>query len=596
MFHRPVTETITRTGLLAAGTALALSAGLLLAGPGAAAATAPARTALATPTGPAASAARPHGPGGRLFEHAFGPAVRPQDSHAAARARAKPLHDIDLDGVSDLISQENDGSTWAWPTRTGSEPKPFTVKSTDPAEQFVDFIPVGNLGAELFPEFLTLSSDGRLSLYSAIPDRTTTPYWVGRGWQAYNKVVAPGDLTKDGKPDLLARTFSGDLYLYKGTGSLTGTPFAPRVRVGTGWGAYDQLIGANDVDGDGVGDVLARSLDGTLWFFKGTGSATAPLRTRTKVGTGWNTYNQIVAADDQNGDGLADLYARKRNGYVYTYDAKGGGTFAAPRRGGSGWDGTCFLIGAGTTQVYGRSQALAVRAADRSWWKLENTANGRFDDPDEIDWDPGTKPAAGGRFAYATALHHRNHASFVTQYGSKLTIAGRVASTSWTYDTTVGPGDLTGDGKGDLLALGADGILWLYPGDGAYQTRLGARIKVGGGWGPYRHALFGAGDYSGDGRADLFARGAAGLFLYKGTGSAARPFERPVKVAGPRDWSGYNAVVTPGDLDGDGRSDLVARDAAGDVWRYSSTGRSGTATLRPRVKIASGWNVYGLFF
>lgn len=591
------------SGRVATGTALALCAGLLLAGPSAAAGGGTA----GPPAGPSATQdqnqtqapnrarAQRNRPAGTLAEDAFGPAAA---GGVRAAARAKPLHDIDLDGVSDLISQENDGSTYAWPTRTGSEPKPFLVKSTDPNEQFVDFIPVGNLGAELYPELLTLSADGRLSLSSAIPDRTTTPYWVGRGWQVYNRIIAPGDVTRDGKPDVLARTPSGDLYLYKGTGRLKPDPFSPRVKVGNGWGIYDQVIGANDVDGDGTGDVLARSLDGTLWFYKGSGSATAPLRARVKIGTGWNAYNQIIAADDQNGDGRADLYARKRDGYVYTYSATGGGKFGAPRRGGNGWDGTCFLIGAGTTQVYGKSQSIGIKSADQSWWKFENTANGKYAEPFEIAWDPGTKPAAGGRFSYATALHNRNHASFLTQYGSKLSIAGRVASTSWTYGTTVGPGDLTGDGKGDLLGMGEDGILWLHPGDGAYQTRLGARIKVGAGWSPFRGNLFGAGDYSGDGRADLLALGTNGLFLYKGTGTAARPFERPVKVAELRDnWSGYNLVVAPGDLDGDGKSDLVARDSAGDMWRYSSTGRSGTATFAARTKISSTYmNVYSPFF
>jgi hypothetical protein len=43
-----------------------------------------------------------------------------------------------------------------------------------------------------------------------------------------------------------------------------------------------------------------------------------------------------------------------------------------------------------------------------------------------------------------------------------------------------GPGDLSGDGKSDVLARDAAGILWLYPGTGGFG--LQPRIKVGTGW------------------------------------------------------------------------------------------------------------------
>lgn len=51
-------------------------------------------------------------------------------------------------------------------------------------------------------------------------DSTGYAAWSGTGWQIYNKVITPGDVTGDGRPDLLARTYGGELYLYEGTGSL----------------------------------------------------------------------------------------------------------------------------------------------------------------------------------------------------------------------------------------------------------------------------------------------------------------------------------------------------------------------------------------
>lgn len=94
------------------------------------------------------------------------------------------------------------------------------------------------------PEILTLSSTGTLSLFQSWgADSTGYATWSGTGWQIYNKVFAPGDVTGDGRPDLLARTYGGDLYLYQGTGSVD-SPFRGRVKVGaagrcsTSWWAW----------------------------------------------------------------------------------------------------------------------------------------------------------------------------------------------------------------------------------------------------------------------------------------------------------------------------------------------------------------------
>ncbi|MEJ8645816.1 VCBS repeat-containing protein [Streptomyces sp. MS1.HAVA.3] len=154
----------------------------------------------------------------------------------------------------------------------------------------------------------------------------------------------------------------------------------------------------------------------------------------------------------------------------------------------------------------------------------------------------------------------------------------------------VGPGDLTGDGKGDLLSRDSAGVLWLHPGDGALYTKLGTRIKVGTGWNAY-NALVGAGDYSGDGRPDLLARDTSGrLFLYKGTGTSTAPFAAPEQVA--TGWNVYDMLVVPGDIDGDSKGDVLARLPNGVMYLYTSTGNAGTATFTARVKFGTGWNIY----
>jgi hypothetical protein len=59
-------------------------------------------------------------------------------------------------------------------------------------------------------------------------------------------------------------------------------------------------------------------------------------------------------------------------------------------------------------------------------------------------------------------------------------------------------------------------------------------------------------------------------------------------------WGGtYNAAVGVGDITGDGKADLVARDTGGTLYRQNGTG---TGTFGARVKIGAGWQNYkGLF-
>ncbi|MFE5710486.1 FG-GAP repeat domain-containing protein [Streptomyces sp. NPDC056501] len=113
-----------------------------------------------------------------------------------------------------------------------------------------------------------------------------------------------------------------------------------------------------------------------------------------------------------------------------------------------------------------------------------------------------------------------------------------VVGSGWgQYDVLTSPGDVNGDGRGDLLGVDAAGVLWRY-----YGTATGgvsARVKVGGGWGGYS-ALVGVGDLSGDGRADLVARDTAGrLYAYKGAGNGLYGTRA---VIGSSGWNGFKGL------------------------------------------------------
>src|SRR5690606_26835365 len=131
-----------------------------------------------------------------------------------------------------------------------------------------------------------------------------------------------------------------------------------------------------------------------------------------------------------------------------------------------------------------------------------------------------------------------------------------------------------------VLAVASGGALYRYPANGA--GGFGSRQQVGSGWGSMA-LVSGVGDMTGDGRVDLVARDAGGRLLFY-PGTAAGGFTGPI-VIGPG-WGRMNLIIGPGDMTGDGRGDLVARDDSGRLWLYAGRGDGRVAN---GVQIGKGW-------
>ncbi|MFE6972497.1 FG-GAP-like repeat-containing protein [Streptomyces sp. NPDC057682] len=163
----------------------------------------------------------------------------------------------------------------------------------------------------------------------------STPYTkVGLGWNVYDTLTSPGDVTGDGRADLIAReTTTGLLFLYESKGAGV---FKARLQIGKGWKGY-LLAGAGDLDGDGRPDLLARDTSGVLWRYPANGTGATTLGTRVKVGGGWQVYDALVGVGDISGDGRADLLARDTSGALWSYPGDGKGLFATRVKIGGGW-------------------------------------------------------------------------------------------------------------------------------------------------------------------------------------------------------------------------------------------------------------------
>ncbi|MFF5934091.1 FG-GAP repeat domain-containing protein [Streptomyces sp. NPDC012508] len=249
-------------------------------------------------------------------------------------------HDYDDNGSPDVLLRDSSGrlvrvDSYYSPYANSGQLVEAQRKAVGSGWNIYDQIEaVGDIGGASAGDIVTRDRAGVLWLYlgkgdGAFAGRTK----IGAGWGVYNKITGGSDLNGDGRPDLLATDTSGGLYLYKGTGNWR-TPFSARVKVGAGWGIYNQLTAVGNIAGTAAGDLVARDKAGVLWLYQGRGNGT--FATRTRIGAGWNAYTHLVGVGDANRDGRPDLFAYTPGdsysigtGYLY----KGTGSASAPFRG-----------------------------------------------------------------------------------------------------------------------------------------------------------------------------------------------------------------------------------------------------------------------
>ncbi len=116
---------------------------------------------------------------------------------------------------------------------------------------------------------------------------------IGSGWQSFTALVGNGDWNGDGHADILARTSDGVLYLYRGDGD-SGFITGQREQIGTGWQGFTALLAAGDWSGDGKPDLLARTSAGALLLYRGTG--TGGFQTgNQQIGSGWQGFTALFS-------------------------------------------------------------------------------------------------------------------------------------------------------------------------------------------------------------------------------------------------------------------------------------------------------------
>ncbi|SEC76413.1 VCBS repeat-containing protein [Streptomyces sp. TLI_105] len=224
--------------------------------------------------------------------------------------RQANAHDFDDNGSTDVLARDTAGVLWRDDLFDG--PVNGQIKSARRTKLGAGFQAynaieaAGNLAGGPAGDFVARDTTGVLWSFLGKGDGTfVNRTRIGAGWGSYNKIAAGSDLTGDGRPDLVAVDTSGALWLHKATGNWA-APYATRIKLASaGFNAYNQITAVGNTAGGAAGDLVARDTAGVLWLFLGKGDGTfAP---RIKVGAGWGVFSQLAWAGDLDNDGRGDL-------------------------------------------------------------------------------------------------------------------------------------------------------------------------------------------------------------------------------------------------------------------------------------------------
>jgi hypothetical protein len=266
------------------------------------------------------------------------------DNVRAYACRAIPVSgvrgDWTGDGLVDLLGTTSEGDLWMYPGKGNGAVRSGT--QTGSGWDIYNWVgSPGDVTGDRRTDLVSRDGDGVMWLYPGVGNATfLARRQVGSGWGAMTALATPTDMDLDGLAELLARRSDGTLHLYSFT-STGGLKY--RRQVGSGWNGMSWIIGMGDLNGDRRGDTVGvNRANGCLYAY--TTTTALSLGRATQVGCGWQGMTYLTSPGDMNGDRLGDLVARASDGSLWFYQGRLGGGVRSGIKVGSGWTGMAAII------------------------------------------------------------------------------------------------------------------------------------------------------------------------------------------------------------------------------------------------------------
>jgi hypothetical protein len=313
-------------------------------------------------------------------------------------------------------------------------------------------------------------------------------------------------------------------------------PFSPVSRwtsafdLSHGWTVADFVRTAGDVNGDGKADLVGFGLDGVyVALSNGTSFDPVPSRWTTAfdLSHGWTVAQYVRTVGDVNGDGKADLIGFGLDG-VYVALSTGSGFGSVSRWTSAfdlshGWTVKDFVRTVGDVNGDGKADLIGF-GQDGVYVALSNGTS----------FDP-----VPSRWTSAFDLSH-----------------------GWTVKDFVRTmGDVNGDGKADLIGFGLDGAYVALSNGTSFEpvaSRWTSAFDLSHGW-TVKDFVRTVGDVNGGGKADLIGFGQDGVYAALSNGTSFEPAASQWTDAFDlsHGWTVKDFVRTMGDVNGDGKADLI---------------------------------------
>lgn len=391
--------------------------------------------------------------------------------------------DFDGDGRGDLIAIEaGTGRMWFYPGNGALKFGPRRQIGNG-WQEVQAAATTSDITGDGIPDVVGILDNGQVKVYAGSGRgtfRSTT--LVGTVTAPVDALLVPGDLTFDGRADIVMRDTAGDrMIMLPARGPLKfGAPTA--WGGGGDWGDMHTML-----SGAGWRGVSGRSIlgiDNEGYFYEYPAKSTVTLSSRvSSLDTA--TPSDVVVVGDVVGDGLADVVTKGEDGFLWLHEATSGGSFAAPVLIGSGWTNFTQLVGIGDLDFDGAPELLAKHRDGRVFvYPFHPARDGRFLPQYQVgngfggytlvsspDWDTN-----GGSTVFAINDATGALRAFFARTGTTL-LGGATIGSGWhSFSDVVAVSNPVSTGQPALLARRPAGTyLYLGDGHGGFGRRVGVQ-------------------------------------------------------------------------------------------------------------------------